>query len=141
MGLQLPQGGRYPLEQFFQLVRTFQIPIGSTIKAEDGEVQLTTASDRGRGRKHVSASLGRFTVASEAADGPSRGYRLREGSQTADEGRLNGEQQRSRRARGALRPAQSSARERKVESKWKANTAPVRRTALTGSPRTGATAR
>ena len=35
----------------------------------------------------------------EAADGPSRGYRLRESSQTADEGRLNGEQQRSRRAR------------------------------------------
>jgi hypothetical protein len=63
VGLRLPQGGRfYPLEQFFQLVRTFQIPIGSTIRAEDGEVQLTTASDRGRGRKHVSASLGRFTV-------------------------------------------------------------------------------
>ena len=141
VGLRLPQGRRfYPLEQFFQLVRTFQIPIGSTIKAEDGDVQLTTASDRGGGRKHVSASLGRFTVRQRggrravtrlSACGKAPRLRTRVNS--------TGNSKPSRRARA---PASSApARKGKVESKWKADTAPVRRSALTGSPRTGATAR
>jgi hypothetical protein len=62
VGLRLPQGRRFFRgRRFFPPAQPVTIPIDSTIDAEDGVV-LTTASDRGGGRKVVSASEGSFTV-------------------------------------------------------------------------------
>jgi hypothetical protein len=88
-----------------------RIPIGSTIDPEDGVVQLTTASDRGSRRKHVSASGGRFTVRQ-------RGGR-RAVTRLWPSGRLPDCRRASTQRATANRAARSTARKLRIRAKGK----------------------